>query len=378
MEEKESTNSGSPSNTDSGSPNPISFMGGGGVVAGPLLDPPSVNALGSGEIKKKRGRPRKFDENGNLNPAYTAALARRAAKVAALTPTTPEFSLTNNNNNNNNNNTASASALLSPNSTTSYEFAPGGGGTIKKGRVRTSSASASANSQSHPLAPCSISEVFADTAGVDFTPHVITVQTGEDVAAKIHALGHKAPRGICVLSANGAISNVTIRQPGASGGGLLTYEGRFEILSLSGSYTVSEAGGITSKTGGLSIAIAGPDGRVVGGSVAGWIIAANPIQVVAGTFVPNGHKAQKRKYHRDSHTRTMSAAFPNQTPAEIPNTQSMHHYHEAGPPTVTPMPAYSHTEADDSIDTSHETREWNNGSEPHRFYPDINVSVPGL
>ena len=33
----------------------------------------------------------------------------------------------------------------------------------------------------------------------------------------------KGPRGICVLSANGAVSNVTIRQPGSSGG-LLTYE----------------------------------------------------------------------------------------------------------------------------------------------------------
>ena len=102
-------------------------------------------------------------------------------------------------------------------------------------------------------------ELFANTAGGDFTPHVVTVSTGEvkglylscnwnqdlllrsenvfwvvewhgsklvdiqDVAGKILSFAQKGPRGVCVLSANGAVSNVTIRQPGSSGG-ILTYE----------------------------------------------------------------------------------------------------------------------------------------------------------
>jgi len=45
----------------------------------------------------------------------------------------------------------------------------------------------------------------------------------KDVAATILSFSQKGPQGICILSANGAISNVTIRQPGSSGG-LLTYE----------------------------------------------------------------------------------------------------------------------------------------------------------
>lgn len=45
----------------------------------------------------------------------------------------------------------------------------------------------------------------------------------QDVAGKILSFAQKGPRGICVLSANGAVSNVTIRQPGSSGG-ILTYE----------------------------------------------------------------------------------------------------------------------------------------------------------
>ncbi|KAH9608009.1 hypothetical protein KSS87_012508 [Heliosperma pusillum] len=318
MEEKESTISGSPDNTESGSPTPISFVGGGAIpnqtstVAGVIGGGGGGGGIGDGMIdsRKKRGRPRKYDAEGNLSPAYAASAARRAAVAATVAATAatvtvmsqpPGFSLTTSN-------------VISPKSTTtSYEISG-----PKKGR-----------------------ELFAETAGADFTPHVITVQSGE---------------------------------------------GRFEILSLSGSFTVSEANGITSKTGGLSITLAGPDGRVVGGGVAGWIIAANPIQVVVGTFVPVGNKTQKRKYHRESHATSMAPAHPDTTPAEFANTQPMPHYHEAGPPSVSPVPAHSQSEADDSIGSghnlnvvsSHDTLEWNNGSEPHRLYPDINVSVPGV
>jgi hypothetical protein len=57
-------------------------------------------------------------------------------------------------------------------------------------------------------------------------------------------------------------------------------QGRFEILSVSGSFLVTESGdGTRSRTGGLSVSLAGPDGRVIGGSVAGALIAATPVQV---------------------------------------------------------------------------------------------------
>lgn len=56
-------------------------------------------------------------------------------------------------------------------------------------------------------------------------------------------------------------------------------QGRFEILSLTGSFTVSENGGMRTRTGGLSVSLAGPDGRVVGGGIAGSVMAASPIQV---------------------------------------------------------------------------------------------------
>ncbi|KAG5044704.1 hypothetical protein JHK86_014110 [Glycine max] len=90
-------------------------------------------------------------------------------------------------------------------------------------------------------------------------------------------------------SANGAISNVTLRQP-ASSGGTVTYEGRFEILSLGGSFFLAG----TERAGGLSVSLSGPDGRVLGGGVAGLLIAASPVQIVLASFVSDVRKHLKR------------------------------------------------------------------------------------
>lgn len=62
-------------------------------------------------------------------------------------------------------------------------------------------------------------------------------------------------------------------------------QGRFEILSLSGSYLLTENGGTRSRTGGLSVALAGSDGRVLGGGVAGMLMAAGPVQVLQNQLI---------------------------------------------------------------------------------------------
>ena len=59
----------------------------------------------------------------------------------------------------------------------------------------------------------------------------------------------------------------------------MVFQGRFEILSLSGSFMVSENDGQRIRTGGLSVSLSGPDGRVLGGNVAGILVAASPVQV---------------------------------------------------------------------------------------------------
>lgn len=41
----------------------------------------------------------------------------------------------------------------------------------------------------------------------------------------------------------------------------------------------SDNGGTRSRSGGMSVSLASPDGRVVGGGVAGLLVAASPVQV---------------------------------------------------------------------------------------------------
>lgn len=56
-------------------------------------------------------------------------------------------------------------------------------------------------------------------------------------------------------------------------------QGRFDILSLSGAFTSNNTGGTKGVSGGMSVSLAGPDGRVLGGGLAGMLVAASPIQV---------------------------------------------------------------------------------------------------
>jgi predicted DNA-binding protein with PD1-like motif len=57
-------------------------------------------------------------------------------------------------------------------------------------------------------------------------------------------------------------------------------QGRFELLSLSGSFMPTENCGTRSRSGGMSVSLASPDGRVVGGGVAGLLVAGSPVQVI--------------------------------------------------------------------------------------------------
>ncbi|KAI5074773.1 hypothetical protein GOP47_0010734 [Adiantum capillus-veneris] len=214
---------------------------------------------GSDSVKKKRGRPRKYGPDG------TVSIVIKPFSSPSPTP---------------------MSTLQ------------------KRGRGRPPG-----SGKNQQLA--ALGELICGTAGAGFTPHAITVATGEDVAARIMSFSQQGPRGICILSANGAISNVTLRQPSTSGG-TVTYEGRFEILSLSGSFLVMDSNGTRSRTGGLSVSLAGPDGRVVGGGVAGMLTAASPVQVVVGSFIcgNNSKKVHSKQPKVDSANKLSASSTP--------------------------------------------------------------------
>ncbi|KAL3571882.1 hypothetical protein D5086_025786 [Populus alba] len=222
------------------------------VVSPPAVEVPPAGAglMGGTAEKKKRGRPRKYGPDG--------AVAR------ALSPMP-----------------ISASAPH-----TGGDYSAGKPGKVWPGSYE--------KKKYKKMGMENLGEWAANSVGTNFTPHVITVNAGEDVTMKVISFSQQGPRAICILSANGVISNVTLRQPDSSGG-TLTYEGRFEILSLSGSFMPTEIQGTRSRSGGMSVSLASPDGRVVGGSVAGLLVAASPVQVVVGSFLPGNHQEQKPK-----------------------------------------------------------------------------------
>lgn len=217
---------------------------------------PGLN-LSSGEsLKRKRGRPRKYGPDGTMARALVMVPDGASPVSGAFSPTSP----------------------------------PGTGGSPFS---HSRPASVTKKPMGRPPGSGKKQQMAAlGSAGIGFTPHVITVLAGEDVSSKIMSFSHHGPRAVCILSANGAISTVTLRQA-ATSGGTVTYEGRFEILSLSGSYLLSESDGQRSRTGGLSVCLAGPDGRVLGGGVAGILVAASPVQVVVGSFIADGRKEPK-------------------------------------------------------------------------------------
>ncbi|KAI4302778.1 hypothetical protein MLD38_038486 [Melastoma candidum] len=113
--------------------------------------------------------------------------------------------------------------------------------------------------------------------------HVIEVADGCDIVESISAFARRRQRGMCVLSGNGTVANIALRQPAAAAGGaVMQLQGRFEILSLSGSFLPPPA---PPGMSGLTIYLSGSQGQVVGGSVASPLIASGgPVMVMAASF----------------------------------------------------------------------------------------------
>ncbi|CAN0842867.1 AT-hook motif nuclear-localized protein 8 [Linum grandiflorum] len=231
-------------------------------VAAGSFDEPSPASSGMRfsiePAKKKRGRPRKYTPDGN---------------IALGLSTTP----------------VSSSAAAAG----SVGHGDSGGGEGSGGGAAPAFSSSDNPARRHRgRPPSSVKrqlDALGGVGGIGFTPHVIFVNPGEDISAKIYSFSQQGPRTICILSANGAISNATLRQP-ALGGGTVTYEGRYEIISLSGSFSLSDTDGHKIRTGGLRVTLAGRDGRVFGGGVAGMLTAASSVQVIVGSFVDDSRK----------------------------------------------------------------------------------------
>lgn len=111
--------------------------------------------------------------------------------------------------------------------------------------------------------------------------HVLEVSSGSDIVESVSVYARRRGRGVCVLSGSGTVTNVTIRQPAAPAGSVVTLQGRFEILSLTGTVLPPPA---PPGSGGLSIFLSGSQGQVVGGTIVGPLMASGPVVLMAASF----------------------------------------------------------------------------------------------
>ncbi|XP_071735969.1 AT-hook motif nuclear-localized protein 18-like [Rutidosis leptorrhynchoides] len=177
----------------------------------------------------------------------------------------------NHNNNNDGNNRELASVITGGDG----DQSSGGGSRRPRGRP--------AGSKNKPKPPIIITRDSANA----LRSHVMEVANGCDIQESVSNFATRRQRGVCILSGSGTVTNVTLKQPSAPGG-VVTLHGRFEILSLSGSFLPPPAPPAASS---LTIYLAGGQGQVVGGGVVGPLLASGPVVIMAASF---GNAAYER------------------------------------------------------------------------------------
>ncbi|XP_052726749.1 uncharacterized protein LOC128194754 [Vigna angularis] len=131
---------------------------------------------------------------------------------------------------------------------------------------------------------CLVVDMQTET-GTDLVAYQITVNIGEDLVDKVSRIAKRSSQTVCILSAVGSISSVVFRKPGLPSTDTVTWEGCFDILSLSGNYTFGP--GQENVHGGhnyCNLTISDCRGTVFGGSVVGPMIVASPVYLTLGTF----------------------------------------------------------------------------------------------
>ncbi|MBA0768215.1 hypothetical protein Gotri_017035, partial [Gossypium trilobum] len=110
-----------------------------------------------------------------------------------------------------------------------------------------------AGSRNKPKPPIIITRDSANA----LRTHVMEIGDGCDIVESVSTFARRRQRGVCIMSGTGNVTNVTLRQP-ASAGAIVSLHGRFEILSLSGSFLPPPA---PPAATGLTIYLAGGQGQ---------------------------------------------------------------------------------------------------------------------
>ena len=157
------------------------------------------------------------------------------------------------------------------------------GGDGAEGGSRTKPRGRPLGSKNKPKLPITITRDNENA----MIPRILKVAAGCDIGESVLDFVQRTQMGLCVTSGSGTVASVILRR--AIVPGFIECSG--ELLSMSGMYlpvpsSSSWSGGLT-----ISLAVAGSQGKVVGGSVMGEFIAAGPVTIIAASFTnPQYHR----------------------------------------------------------------------------------------
>ncbi|XP_047314435.1 AT-hook motif nuclear-localized protein 8-like, partial [Impatiens glandulifera] len=145
---------------------------------------------------------------------------------------------------------------------------------------------------------------------------------GEDICSKLYWYATNTQKNICVMSATGSISEVTLQ----TGDNYLVtnkYEGFYKIVTLAGLIlpikTNTTGSTIAVKQGGLMVAFEGEDGRLVNGLVSSSLIAYEKVEVLASIYTSRPSEYKTWEEIESSESIQISSSVSS---GSIPNFQS--------------------------------------------------------
>ncbi|KAI3761747.1 hypothetical protein L1987_52169 [Smallanthus sonchifolius] len=146
-------------------------------------------------------------------------------------------------------------------------------------------------------------------------PYVLELPGGTDIVDAVNRYCRKRNTGLCVLTGSGTVVNVSLRQPSTTPGGTVTFHGRFDILSISATVFPSPST-VAPLANAFTISLAGPQGQIVGGAVAGPLMSAGPVFIIAASFNnPLYHRLPSEDENSGGATGSVAASDQSPLPA---------------------------------------------------------------
>ncbi|KAG4963750.1 hypothetical protein AAZX31_14G167300 [Glycine max] len=165
------------------------------------------------------------------------------------------------------------------------------------------------------------------------SPFILEIPGGSGVVEALARFSRRKNTGLCVLTGSGTVANVTLRQPSFTPAGAsvatVTFHGRFNILSMSATFL--HHGSPAAIPNALAVSLSGPQGQIVGGLVAGRLLAAGTVFVIAASFNnPSYHRLSSEEDAQN----TSDGGGDRQSPAE----SSMYSCHRPSDVIWAPTP----------------------------------------